>query len=256
MRRTIIAGNWKMKNDLSETKTLITGLLAGMPALSANERVIICPPFTSLDLAADLIQGSALSLGAQNMSEKDDGAYTGEISWRMLRSVACEYVILGHSERRQYFQETDALINEKAKKALAAELAPIICVGETLQQREDGLTTDIVSGQVGGVLQGLSATDMNRVVIAYEPVWAIGTGKNATPEQAQEVHSHIRGLIRQDYGEALAENLSVLYGGSVKPDNVADLISQGDIDGSLVGGACLKSESFLSIINSSIGQER
>jgi len=256
MRRTIVAGNWKMKNDLNETKTLIAGLLAGMPALSANERVVICPPFTSLVLAADLIQGSALSLGAQNMSEKDDGAYTGEISWRMLRSAGCEYVILGHSERRQYFQETDAVINEKAKKALAGDLAPIICVGETLQQREDGLAMDVISGQVGGVLQGLSATDMSCVVIAYEPVWAIGTGKNATPEQAQEVHAHIRGLIRQDYGEALAENLTVLYGGSVKPDNVADLIGQDDIDGSLVGGACLKSESFLSIVSSSMRQER
>jgi len=256
MRRTIVAGNWKMNNDLNETETLITELLAGMPTLSANEGVIICPPFTSLPLAADLIGSSALSLGAQNMSDKEDGAYTGEISGRMLRSVGCEYVILGHSERRQYFRETDALINEKAKKALAVGLAPIVCVGETLQQREDGLTMDVVSTQVRGVLEGLSSSDMSRVVVAYEPVWAIGTGRNATPEQAQEVHRQIRGLVVQSYGEAVAENLSVLYGGSVKPDNVADLISQDDIDGSLVGGACLKKESFLSIIRSSIRQER
>jgi triosephosphate isomerase len=256
MRKTIVAGNWKMNNDLNETRSLIDELLAGMPMLSADQRVIVCPPFTALAHAADLIKGSSLSLGAQNMSEKDDGAYTGEISWRMLRSAGCEYVILGHSERRQYFLETDALINTKAKKALGADLVPILCVGETLGQREGGLAMDVISGQVEGVLTGLSASDMSRVVVAYEPVWAIGTGKNATPDQAQQVHSHIRGLIAQSYGEAVAEALAVLYGGSVKPDNVADLISQKDIDGSLVGGACLKADSFLSIIKSSIMKEK
>jgi triosephosphate isomerase len=182
------------------------------------------------------------------MSEHEDGAYTGEVSWGMLKSAGCEYVILGHSERRQYFKETDDLINLKAKKALAGGLLPILCVGETLQEREDGVTHRVVACQVDGVLSGIAAGEMGRVIIAYEPVWAIGTGKNATPVQAQEVHVLIRSLLAGKYGEAIARSVTIQYGGSVKPDNAADLFRQDDIDGALVGGACLKADSFAGIV--------
>jgi triosephosphate isomerase len=181
------------------------------------------------------------------MSEHDEGAYTGEISWKMLKSTGCEYVILGHSERRQYYGETDAKINLKAKKALANGLLPIVCVGETLKERESGVTQQVVSTQVKGTLEGISAADMERVIIAYEPVWAIGTGKVATPAQAQEVHAHIRGLLTHLYSKEVAEKVVVQYGGSVKPDNAAELLAQPDIDGALVGGACLKADSFAGI---------
>jgi triosephosphate isomerase len=254
MRKTIVAGNWKMNMDANESEDFIKEIVASMPALPENCSVIICPPYTSLSVAADLLKNSVLGLGGQNMSEHDGGAYTGEISWKMLQSVGCEYVILGHSERRQYSGETDALINLKVKKALKAGLVPIICVGETLSQREEGRTMETVSTQVNGVLDGLTPTEVSRGVIAYEPVWAIGTGKNATPEQAQEVHGRIRALLSEKSGEVVGESISILYGGSVKPDNVAELISQSDIDGSLVGGACIKLDSFLSIVNSSMKQ--
>ncbi|HTR99150.1 MAG TPA: triose-phosphate isomerase, partial [Bacteroidota bacterium] len=188
-------------------------------------------------------------LGAQNMSQYDEGAYTGEISWNMLRAAGCEYVILGHSERRQYYGEKDELINAKAKKALGASLKPIICVGETLAEREQGITDRVVTTQIRGVLSGLSRAEMSSVVIAYEPVWAIGTGKTATPAQAQEVHRMIRKLISQLYDWPTAEATVIQYGGSVKPDNAAELLSQNDIDGALVGGACLKADSFMAIIS-------
>ena len=247
MRKTVIAGNWKMYKDIKESEELIQGIKAQAATAPSFVTVVVCPPFTSLHLAGNLLKGSAVKLGAQNMSEHDEGAFTGEVSWKMLKSVGCEYVILGHSERRQYYGETDAKINLKAKKALANGLLPIICVGETLKERESGTTEKVVTTQVKGVLEGIPASEMERVTIAYEPVWAIGTGKVATPAQAQEVHAHIRGLLSQLFSRGLADRVVVQYGGSVKPDNAAELLAQHDIDGALVGGACLKADSFAGI---------
>ncbi len=249
MRNVIIAGNWKMYKDLAGTTELIDALKSRLGTLPPRVTVVICPPFTSLALAGTMLKGSPLRLGAQNMSDRDEGAFTGEISWNMLRSAGCDYVILGHSERRQYFGEKDELINAKAKKAIASSLKPIICVGETLAEREGGVTDRVITAQVRGVLAGLTKSEMSSVVIAYEPVWAIGTGKTATPAQAQEVHQLIRKLISQLYDWPLAEQTVIQYGGSVKPDNAAELLSQNDIDGALVGGACLKADSFAAIIN-------
>ena len=248
MRNVIIAGNWKMYKDLAETAALVTGLKSSLPKLPPHVAVVICPPFTSLAIAANLCKGSALRVGAQNMSQFDEGAYTGEISWKMLLAAGCEYVILGHSERRQYFGETNDLINVKAKKALANGLKPIVCVGETLDEREKGITGQVITAQVRGVLAGLTENDMHRLTVAYEPVWAIGTGKTATPAQAQEVHQLIRKTVSQIFSWPVAEALVIQYGGSVKPDNAADLLAQNDIDGALVGGACLKVDSFVRIV--------
>ncbi|MBP1648256.1 MAG: triosephosphate isomerase [Bacteroidetes bacterium] len=250
MRKTVIAGNWKMYKDLKDTEELLQGVKAQAASAPSFVTVIVCPPFTSLQLAGTLLRGSAVKLGAQNMSEHDEGAFTGEISWKMLKSTGCEYVILGHSERRQYYGETDAKINLKAKKALASGLLPIICVGETLKEREGGITEQVVATQVKGVLDGISASDMERVIVAYEPVWAIGTGKVATPAQAQEVHAQIRGLVAKLYSQSIADKIVIQYGGSVKPDNAAELLAQPDIDGALVGGACLKADSFAGIFKS------
>jgi triosephosphate isomerase (TIM) len=249
MRNVIIAGNWKMYKDLTESAQLVEGLKALLPALPPRVSVVLCPPFTSLALVATMLKGSPLQAGGQNMSQHDEGAYTGEVSWKMLKSAGCAYVILGHSERRQYFGETNELINLKAKKALSGGLSPIICVGETLEEREKGITHQVITAQVKGVLAGLTEADMKQVVVAYEPVWAIGTGKTATPAQAQEVHQLIRKLVSQAYSWAVADGLVIQYGGSVKPDNAAELLGQNDIDGALVGGACLKADSFAAIIN-------
>ncbi|HCV43290.1 MAG TPA: triose-phosphate isomerase [Bacteroidetes bacterium] len=249
MRKQFICGNWKMFKDLVETAELINGLKTEVSSLNPKVTVAVCPPFTSLAIAANLLKDSTIRIGAQNMSPHDEGACTGEISWRMLKSVGCEYVILGHSERRQFFGETNELINEKAKKALANGLKPIVCVGETLDQREKGVTTQIITTQIKGVLDGIGSSDLGNVTIAYEPVWAIGTGKNATPLQAQEVHQGIRKLIGQLYNWSVAESIVIQYGGSVKPENAKDLLAQDDIDGALVGGACLKPDSFLAIIS-------
>jgi triosephosphate isomerase (TIM) len=247
-RTKVIAGNWKMYKNLDETRELVGGIKAGLAGVSQNVRVVVCPPFTSLALAAELAKGSIVHVGAQNISEFDEGAYTAEISWKMLKGAGCEYVILGHSERRQIFGEQDDLINRKAKKALAAGLLPILCVGETLAEREANQTTAVVTRQVQGVLSGLSVQDMSRIIIAYEPVWAIGTGRTATPAQAEEVHVVIRKLVEKLYDAAVASQLVIQYGGSVKPDNAAELLGQPDIDGALVGGACLKADSFLQIV--------
>jgi len=249
MRNVIIAGNWKMYKDLPASAELIDGLKARLGSVPPRVTVVICPPFTSLAAAGGMLKGSHIRLGAQNMSQHDEGAYTGEISWNMIRSAGCEYVILGHSERRQYFGEKDELINAKAKKAIASSLKPIICVGETLAEREGGITDRVITAQVKGVLAGLTRSDMASVVVAYEPVWAIGTGKTATPAQAQEVHQLIRKLISQMHDWPLAEQTVIQYGGSVKPDNAAELLSQNDIDGALVGGACLKPDTFAAIVN-------
>ena len=248
MRRKVIAGNWKMNNNLPESQNLITKLISGLGNEKLNCEVIICPPFPSLREAASLVKNTVVKLGAQNMYFEDSGAFTGEVSASMLKSVGCEYVILGHSERRTLFGENDQLINKKIKKALTSGLKPIFCVGETLQEREGNVTKNVIKRQITEGLKEISANDMDRIIIAYEPVWAIGTGKTATPEQAEEVHAFIRGLISSLYSQSVAESLVIQYGGSVKPDNAKELLSQKNIDGSLVGGACLKADSFISII--------
>jgi triosephosphate isomerase len=248
MRNVVIAGNWKMNNDLKESEKLIVELKNLIQNEKPNCDVIVCPPFTSLSEASKLVSGSSIKLGAQNMHFEDNGAFTGEISASMLKSVGCEYVILGHSERRHIFDESDEIINKKIKRALATGLKPIFCVGELLEERENGTTNDVVKRQVLKGLDGISAEDMQNVIVAYEPVWAIGTGKTASPAQAQEVHEFIRDLIEIDYSLEVANDLVIQYGGSVKPDNAKELLSQKDIDGALVGGACLKADSFLGII--------
>lgn len=247
MRQVIIAGNWKMNGTLAETEKLLKGLLEGD---SKNDKatVLVCPPFTALQTAWDLVKGSHIALGGQDMSEHNKGAYTGEISAEMLLTVGATFCILGHSERRQYHGESDKLVNAKAKRALAAGLTPIICIGETLEQREAGKTEAVVGSQVDGTLSGFSADDLMKIVIAYEPVWAIGTGKTATPEQAQDMHKFIRERVSR-IDEKAAEMVPVLYGGSVKPNNAEGLLSQPDIDGALVGGASLKADDFIAIIN-------
>jgi len=252
MRPKIIAGNWKMNKDLDESEKLINDLKAVLNFALDKTKVIICPPFTSLALAKKLVEGSPIELGAQNMYLEDEGAFTGEVSPKMLKSAGCKYVIVGHSERRQYFKETNEFINKKAKKAVASGLIPIICVGETLEERERNITDQIVATQVKGCLKDISAAEMEKVLIAYEPVWAIGTGKNATPQQAQEVHQHIRKMLGQMYSWATAEKVVIQYGGSVKAENALDLLKQPDIDGALVGGACLKADSFSQIIQAAV----
>lgn len=259
MRKKLIAGNWKMNKDIHETVSLIEDLKNRLNPPTAGRGevgVVICPPFTSLVVARGLLKDSSMILGAQNMSDKDDGAFTGEISAKMLKAIGCEYVILGHSERRQYFKETNEYINQKVHKALKTNLIPIICVGETLEERESGVTEKIVSNQVKGVLHELTSEDLKKIVIAYEPVWAIGTGKNATPQQANDVHKLIRKLVGQMFSWAIAEQLTILYGGSVNPANSFDLLSESDIDGALVGGACLKVDSFVAIIHAGIEASR
>lgn len=250
MRNKIVAGNWKMNNDLNESINLISAIKKGLDEKNSKVEVIICPPFTSLETASALIKNTAIKLGAQNMYFEKNGAFTGEISASMLKSVGCQYVILGHSERRTIFGESDELINKKIKSAILSELNPIFCIGETLQQREKGEAFKIVDQQIKKGLAGITKEEFEKIIIAYEPVWAIGTGKNATPEQAQEIHQYIRKKISTIYGEDSAEKTIIQYGGSVKPENSFQLMSQQDIDGALVGGACLKADSFLSIIQS------
>lgn len=250
MRRKVVAGNWKMNMNLSGTIELISAIKNELSKSDSKSEVIVCPPFTSLETAVTVVKGSSIKVGAQNMHYESDGAFTGEISADMLKSVGCEYVILGHSERRTLFGESDEMINKKVKKALSSGLKPIFCVGETLEERESNLTEKVVEKQVKNGLSGISESELSELIIAYEPVWAIGTGKTASPEQAQEVHKFIRNLISKLYSNNLADNLVIQYGGSVKPDNAEELFSQPDIDGGLIGGASLKADSFISIVNS------
>lgn len=248
MRRKVIAGNWKMNNDLQQSVNLIEELKNKLAGREVNCDVLICPPFTSLYEAKKIINGSIIKLGAQNMFYEDSGAFTGEISAPMLKSVGCEYVILGHSERRTIFGEKDIMINKKVRKAISQNLKPILCVGETLEEREKDVTEKVVKRQIEKGLNDVTPDEVLNVIIAYEPVWAIGTGKTATPEQAQEVHAFIRKLLTTMYSKDFAELIPIQYGGSVKPDNAKELLSQKDIDGALVGGACLKADSFIGII--------
>ncbi|MDH3267770.1 MAG: triose-phosphate isomerase [Ignavibacteria bacterium] len=249
MRRKVIAGNWKMNMNLHQSQKLVSEILNGLGKDSKAE-VIVCPPFTSLSEVNSLLKDTQVKLGAQNMYFEESGAYTAEISADMLKSVGCEYVIIGHSERRVIFNESDELINNKVKAALTKDLKPIFCIGELLEQRESGKTMQVVSTQIEKGLEGISPEQMKNIIIAYEPIWAIGTGKTATPQQAQEVHLFIRELVAKKFSSLVAESLIIQYGGSVKPDNSGELLSQKDIDGALVGGACLKADSFLSIIAS------
>jgi triosephosphate isomerase len=247
MRKPIVAGNWKMNKTVAEALELVKGIKAELSDVSGVD-VVLCPPFTALHAVRKAIDGTAIDLGAQNAHWEKSGAYTGEISVEMLREVGCHYVILGHSERRQYFKETDEMVNRKAKAVLAAGLFPIVCVGETLAEREAGRTEQVVTTQVRGSLAGLSANDLLRTVIAYEPVWAIGTGRTATPQQAQEVHALIRKLLAQMADAHVAQSVRIQYGGSVKPTNAKELFGQPDIDGGLIGGASLEARSFIDIV--------
>ncbi len=240
----LIAGNWKMHKTLAEAKALAKEIRQGLGPSDAVE-VAVAPPYTALAAVAAEIAGSPIRLAAQDTHWERQGAYTGAISPVMLTDVGCHYVIIGHSERRQYFGETDETVNRKVKAALEAGLSPIVCVGETLAEREQGRTFSVVETQIRRGLAGLPRSQAERLVIAYEPVWAIGTGKTATPEQAQEVHQHIRELLSEVAGGAAVR---ILYGGSVTPDNAGELLAQPDINGALVGGASLKAASFLGII--------
>jgi triosephosphate isomerase (TIM) len=250
MRIKVIAGNWKMNNDLNESKDLVAKLLTGLKNSASNCEVVICPPFTSLSETSVMINGSTIKLGAQNLHQEENGAFTGEVSAKMLLSAGCEFVIIGHSERRAIFMESNSLINKKIQRAIKNNLKPIFCVGELLEEREKNITEQVINAQVLKGLENFTVGDLKNLIIAYEPVWAIGTGKTATPQQAEEVHLFIRKLIENHFSKEFAENLRILYGGSVKPDNSKELLSQKNIDGALVGGACLTADSFLNIIKS------
>lgn len=248
MRRLLIAGNWKMNKGPKETDVLLSGLKEEIDTIPETVDVLVCPPFVSLTNAQKQLDGYGVSLGAQNVHFEDNGAYTGEISLSMLAELDCEYVIVGHSERRQYFGETDKTVNARTKKILNGGLSPVICVGELLEQRKKDQHETVVRNQVRAALVGVESSDVPNTVIAYEPVWAIGTGETATPEQAQEMHKLIRSEIADLYDEGTAANVRVLYGGSMKPANAEDLLSQEDVDGGLIGGASLKADTFASII--------
>lgn len=247
IRKYLIAGNWKMNKTASEGVDLVKEIHLAVGSQS-DVGVVVCPPFTALESCAKALENTNIQLGAQNVHPKLEGAYTGEISPVMLRSLFCTYVVLGHSERREYFKETDAFINEKVLASLESSLKPILCVGETLAQREAGETFAVVKTQLVDGLKGVTAEAADNLVIAYEPVWAIGTGKTATPEMAQEVHKMIRGELAAIFGAAAADKVRILYGGSMKPENASELLEQPDIDGGLIGGAALKAKSFVELI--------
>jgi triosephosphate isomerase len=248
VRRTIVAGNWKMNTDHIEGAALAGDIVAGIEGRKPSCEIVLIPPFTSIPSVMSEIEGSPIAAGAQNLWYEEKGAFTGEISAGMISSLGCSYVLVGHSERRHVIGEGADILSRKLRAALAGRLSPIYCVGETLGQRESGIASEVVTGQIGEVLTGLSGEDMARTVIAYEPVWAIGTGKTATPGDAGSMHEVIRGIISDIFGPETAEETPILYGGSVKPDNAAELLGMEDIDGALVGGASLDAESFLGIV--------
>lgn len=251
MRIPIVAGNWKMNKTDSEATELtgrIVKLLSGIEGVD----VVLCPPFTALTAVHAPLKGTKIGLGAQNMHWEAKGAFTGEISAEMLLTSGCRYVILGHSERRTYFGETNESVNRKVRAALAADLTPIVCVGETRAEREQGRTEEVVLNHVTGAFVGFSPEEIEGVVIAYEPVWAIGTGLTATPQQAQEVHAFIRKILRDSWGVQVAERIRIQYGGSVKPENATEIFHELDVDGGLIGGASLEAESFAAIVRSAL----
>jgi triosephosphate isomerase len=247
IRKKLIAGNWKMNKTSADAVALVKEIVLAL-GKEHDVEVVVCPPFTALESVAHMLEGSTVKLGAQNMHPEPAGAYTGEISAAMLRTIFATYVILGHSERRTYFLEVDAFINQKVLAALKHELKPILCVGETLQEREAGTTLQVVQTQLERGLEGVAKEQAAGLVIAYEPIWAIGTGKVATTEQAQEVHAFIRSQLVRLFTKPVAQRIRILYGGSMKPANAPDLLAQKDIDGGLIGGASLEARSFLDLI--------
>lgn len=252
-RRLIIAGNWKMHTDVVDGASLVAEVIDRTEPLALSADLVLCPPFTHLAVAATQLSHSAISLGAQNMHEAPEGAYTGEVSARMLLTSGCRYVILGHSERRTFFGETDRSVNGKVKAAISAGLTPILCVGETLEDREAGRTEQVVGGQVREGLSDTKPETADHVVLAYEPVWAIGTGRVATPDQADRVHGHLRTVIAEMFDADFAGRIRIQYGGSVKPENAGALMSRPHIDGALVGGASLDASSFEAIVRAGLG---
>ena len=248
MRRPVIAGNWKMYKTQAETRAFFASFL---PFVAASNHcdIVVAPPFTAIAAAVESARGSAVAIAAQNLHWEREGAFTGEVSAPMIVESGCRAVIIGHSERRQYFGETDDSVNRKLKAALGAGLTPIVCVGETLAEREANHTEAVLQRQFEGGFAALTPQDFSRILVAYEPVWAIGTGRTATPEIASEVHRHVRGLAAKMFTPELASALRLLYGGSVKPDNIRGLMEQTDIDGALVGGASLDPKSFAAIVN-------
>ena len=256
MKRPLIVGNWKMFKTIPEGINLLNIIKAGVHKITECD-VAVCPPFTALAAISELIQETNIELGAQDMHYETEGAFTGEISPLMLKDVGCRYVILGHSERRSYFQEKDELINKKVIATLKYNIVPIVCIGETLEEREARRAFEVVKHQFDHSLMDLKSEEIERVIIAYEPVWAIGTGRTATPEQAEQMHSYIRRLLNEKYGEEVAAHVKILYGGSVKPDNIAQLSTKPNVDGALVGGASIKAEAFIQIVaNAALKESR
>ena len=247
MRKKVIAGNWKMNKTNTEAVEILTELKELVKGID-NVGIIIGAPFTALSDAVKAVKGSNIAIAAENVYPKDSGAYTGEVSPVMLKSIGVEYVILGHSERREYFKESDEFINEKVKAVLAAGMLPILCIGEKLEERESGKTAEVTETQIRGGLKDLTAEEAKKVIVAYEPVWAIGTGRTATPEMAQETHRQVRDVLVSMFGNETAEEMIIQYGGSMKPDNAVELLAQKDIDGGLIGGASLKASSFAEIV--------
>ena len=250
-RKIFIAGNWKMNKTAAETAELASALKASLAPFAGKCEIAVCPTFTSLATAVEILKGSNVKVGAQNIHWADNGAYTGEISGAMLKEIGVEYVIIGHSERRQYFGETDETVNQRIKAALKYGLKPIVCIGETLAERGSGVTNTVLEKQIRGAFADISAADMDAITIAYEPVWAIGTGKTATPDVAQETHAFIRSVLTALYGDK-AQDIVVQYGGSMKPENSGALVSKQDIDGGLIGGAALKADSFTALIQNAL----
>lgn len=245
MRQPLIAGNWKMNGTKASAQALLSGVVTGAASISKAE-IVVCPPFPFLSLSEQLLTSSSVQLGAQTVSTESSGAYTGEVSASMLAEFGCRYVIIGHSERREYYGETDEIVAKKLSACLAQGLTPILCVGESLQQREQNQTESVIAGQIDGIVSRIGIDAFNQIEIAYEPIWAIGTGMTATPEQAQAVHAFIRQRIAKD-SQVIAEKIRILYGGSMKAANAHDLLSQPDIDGGLIGGASLVADDFLAI---------
>ena len=250
-RKVIIAGNWKMNKNAAAGKELVEALKPLVADVTEAE-IVVCPPFTTLNAVVAAAAGSNIKVGAQNVHWAESGAFTGEISAAMLKEAGVEYVIIGHSERRQYFGETDATVNSRVKAAVAAGLKPIVCIGETLEEREGNKTEAVLGKQIAEGLAGLDAATVGAMVLAYEPVWAIGTGKTATPEMAQETHAFIRAKVAEIFGKEAAENVRIQYGGSMKPENAEELVRQADIDGGLIGGAALKADSFADLVKNAL----
>lgn len=251
MRTPLVAGNWKM-NLLIDDAVKTAGELKSLVADVSTVEIVVCPVFTALRAVSDALKGANVAVGGQNCYLKESGAFTGEISPQMLADAGCTWTIIGHSERRQYFGETDSLLNDKLRFAVASGLEVMFCIGETLEERESGRMNDVLVRQITEGLQGLTEADFTRIAVAYEPVWAIGTGVTASPEQAEEAHAFVRELVRDQFGATVADGLRIQYGGSVKPDNAAELMAKPNVDGALVGGAALKADSFAAIVRAAV----